>query len=594
MFYPQDLIDEVRNSNDIVDVISSYLPLKQKGGSYFGICPFHSENSPSFSVRGDEQYFNCFGCGAGGNVITFIMQIDNCNFVEAIKFLAQRANITLPETYDDPAKKEHTAFLNKLFEIQSVAGFFYYKMLNSDLGIDARAYLENRGVSVDIQKKFGLGYASSSYMLYNYLKKKGYTDDEILAAGLISKNKQNTGYYDKFFKRLMFPILNENGKVVGFGGRAIEDGASPKYLNSPETPIYIKSKNLFGLSFAKKNRPSNFIIVEGYMDMISLYQYGITNVVAALGTALNKEHARAIRRHVSSVILLFDSDDAGTTAALRAIPVLTEANIKVSVLQVPNGKDPDEYVKQNGKDDLLNLLENAQNYVSFQVDCIKKSINIENINEKIFFITEVAKILSKIESAIERDIYAKEVVSYADISLDALNLEIDKIRTSNHNNFLRKSEIKKIEEYKNLATTKISKGVFNAQQQLLNVCYLNLKIYLIVKNHISPDEFANDCYKKLATIIFNLNDNNLKISPANVISQFQTVEDQKIVTEVFSKNIALDSMIDLEKFINEGIKLIKKAKIEEDLTKIKDSSEIDLLANKLKDLNSLHIIVAKN
>jgi DNA primase len=397
VLYPQEILEEVRVQNDIVDVISEYLPLKQKGTSYFGLCPFHNEKTPSFSVSSERQFYYCFGCGAAGNVYTFIMQMENDTFPEAVKRLADRVHITLPQPQYTQQAKEQELQRQRLFDLHKKAGRFFYEKLHEPVGEQARAYLQKRQMNDNIQKKFGIGYAPKGQQeLYQYLQKQGFSQQELQKSGLIIERKEEKGYFDRFRNRLMFPILDIQGRVIGFGGRILSQG-EPKYLNSPETLLFNKSKNLYGLNFAKNTRKREIILVEGYMDMISLYQAGFRNVAASLGTAFNQEHAKVLKKYADSVILLYDSDDAGTMAAQRAIPILTQNGFYVKVLQVPNGKDPDEFIKQSGAKAFSRLLANAQHYITFQIQCLKKQYDLTQPQQKVEFTTKTANILSKLE-----------------------------------------------------------------------------------------------------------------------------------------------------------------------------------------------------
>ena len=346
MYYSEEVIEEVRTKNDIVDVISGYVRLQKKGSSYFGLCPFHNEKSPSFSVSREKQMYYCFGCGAGGNVFTFLMDYENFSFVEALKFLADRAGVVLPEMEYSKEAKARADRKTQLLEINKLAAQYFYVQLKSEQGKTAHAYLTGRQLSEETIKAFGLGYSSKySDDLFRYLRKRGYTEDLIRQAGLINTDEKN-GVYDKFWNRVMFPIMDVNNRVIGFGGRVMGD-AKPKYLNSPETEIFDKSRNLYGLNRARTSRKPYFLVCEGYMDVIALHQAGFTNAVASLGTALTTGHAALIKRYVQEVYLTYDSDEAGTRAALRAVPILKEAGITAKVIRMDPYKDPDEFINRS-------------------------------------------------------------------------------------------------------------------------------------------------------------------------------------------------------------------------------------------------------
>ncbi len=559
MYYPRELIDEIRLQNDIVDVISGYVPLKQKGGSYFGLCPFHNENTPSFSVSADKQLYYCFGCGASGNVISFIMQAENCDFPEAVKRLADRAHIKLPEPeYSEEVKQEEN-LKTRLRDMHAEAGRFYYSILQTDEGRKAAEYLDKRQISTAIRRKFGLGYAPNGRdRLYKHLLAKGYKKNDILRSGLVLEDKNNGGIKDRFYNRLMFPIFDVRGRAVGFGGRILDKG-EPKYLNSPETLIFNKKQNLYGLNFAKEAKKKELVIVEGYMDMITIYQAGFKNVAASLGTAFNKEHTKTLKNVATDVILIFDSDEAGTKAALRAIPVLVSGGFKVKVCQVPNGKDPDEFIKQNGSEAFARLLVDAESYVTFRIKCAGKNYNLENTEQKIDYLTEVAKILSEIDSNIERDVYLKEVAAKTGIDGSSIEKEIYKLKYKENEAFRKKSEAEKKRLYESGgAYLSGAKGTLQAQQNILYVCATNPRAYEKIKKFMSPDDYIDSVYKKLAEIIYRMNENNEDIVPADMVNLFMTVEEQKRVSEVFSVKFRYENIKELEKALNEEVILLKK------------------------------------
>ena len=361
MYYSDEIIEEVRSRNDIVDVISGYVKLQKKGSSWFGLCPFHNEKSPSFSVSRTKQMFYCFGCGKGGNVFTFIMEYENFTFIEAVRYLAERAGMTLPEAEETPEQKKAAGLKTKLLEINKIAAKYFYYLLTTDHGAQAMDYLTNtRRLLPETIVRFGLGYSDKfSDDLYRYLKNKGYSDTLLKESGLVTLDERRGGA-DKFWNRVMFPIMDANNRVVGFGGRVMGDGA-PKYLNSPETKVFDKSRNLYGLNFARTSRRPNFIICEGYLDVISMHQAGFTNAVASLGTAFTSPHASLIKRYTDEVILAYDSDGAGVRAALRAIPILKEAGLKIRVLHLTPYKDPDEFIKNMGIEAFEKRIEDAEN-----------------------------------------------------------------------------------------------------------------------------------------------------------------------------------------------------------------------------------------
>ena len=377
MYYSDELIEEVRMKNDIVDVISGYVRLQKKGSSYFGLCPFHNEKSPSFSVSRQKQMYYCFGCGAGGNVFTFLMEYENLTFVEAVQMLADRAGVELPKMEYSKEAKERADLKSILLEINKAAAQYYYVQLKSEQGRVGYTYLKNRGLSDDTIKAFGLGFSNKSNQdLYQYLKSKGYREEHIRQAGLISTDERN-GVYDKFWNRVMFPIMDVNSRVIGFGGRVMGD-AKPKYLNSPETPVFDKSHNLYGLNRARSSKKPYFLLCEGYMDVIALHQAGFTNAVASLGTALTPGHATLIKRYVQEVYLTYDSDEAGTRAALRGVPILRAAGISAKVIRMDPYKDPDEFIKNLGAEEFERRIGNARNGFLFGLEVLQKEYDMES------------------------------------------------------------------------------------------------------------------------------------------------------------------------------------------------------------------------
>ena len=420
MYYSDDLIEEVRSRNDIVDVISGYVKLQKKGSSWFGLCPFHNEKSPSFSVSRTKQMFYCFGCGKGGNVFTFIMEYENFTFKEAVKYLADRAGMTLPETEDTPEQKRAADLRNQLLEINKIAAKYFYYLLTTDHGASAMDYLTNgRRLSNETIVRFGLGYSDKfSDDLYRYLKSKGYSDSLLKESGLVTLDERRGGT-DKFWNRVMFPIMDANNRVVGFGGRVMGDGM-PKYLNSPETKIFDKSRNLYGLNFARTSRRPNFILCEGYLDVISMHQAGFNNAVASLGTAFTSPHASLIKRYTDEVILAYDSDGAGVRAALRAIPILKEAGLKIKVLHLHPYKDPDEFIKNMGTDAFEKRLEEAENSFMFEISVIEKNHDFNDPQGKTDFYNETAKKLLEFSQEIERNNYIEAVARKYGIAFNDL------------------------------------------------------------------------------------------------------------------------------------------------------------------------------
>ncbi|MCI9353237.1 MAG: DNA primase [Firmicutes bacterium] len=594
MLYPQEILEEVRVQNDIVDVISEYLPLKQKGTSYFGLCPFHNEKTPSFSVSSERQFYYCFGCGAAGNVYTFIMQMENDTFPEAVKRLADRVHITLPQPQYTQQAKEQELQRQRLFDLHKKAGRFFYEKLHEPVGEQARAYLQKRQMNDNIQKKFGIGYAPKGQQeLYQYLQKQGFSQQELQKSGLIIERKEEKGYFDRFRNRLMFPILDIQGRVIGFGGRILSQG-EPKYLNSPETLLFNKSKNLYGLNFAKNTRKREIILVEGYMDMISLYQAGFRNVAASLGTAFNQEHVKVLKKYADSVILLYDSDDAGTMAAQRAIPILTQNGFYVKVLQVPNGKDPDEFIKQSGAKAFSRLLANAQHYITFQIQCLKKQYDLTQPQQKVEFTTKTANILSKLDNDIERNVYTNEISNMTGISQQAIENEIVKIIKKENEMFTQNAQQKRKTQYyqnnKDLITK--SSGTFAAQRDILFLCASNIQVFNKIKTILSAEDFTEEIYKKVYEKIDLLHQKSAVVFPAELVNYFELPEEQKIVTEIFAVALQYKSTKEIEKALTEEVKTLKRTSLDKLASQAQSVEQIKKLIAEKGKLDSLYITIA--
>lgn len=590
MYYAEELIEEIRLQNDIVNVISEYVQLKKKGSSYFGLCPFHNEKSASFSVSSDKQIFYCFGCGAGGNVISFIMQIENYDFVEAIKYLASKVNILLPEPeYSEEAKK-YADIKNKLLDIHKKSARYFYSNLHSERGQAGLKYISERKILTKFQKIFGLGYSNYSRKdLHQYLINMGYNDDIILKSGLVIPEKNKEGFFDRFGNRLMFPIFDVHNNIIGFGGRIIGEG-QPKYLNSPETILFDKSKNLYGLNIARVSKKEEIIIVEGYMDVIALHQSGFNNTVASLGTAFSVDQSRLLKKYCKEAIIIYDSDDAGTNATLRAIPILVSSGLKVKILQVEGAKDPDEYIKKYGKDAFEKLLENAYGYIDFQINCIKKRYNLQNIEHKIKFTNEVSKLLSSLDNAIEQEAYIKQISELTDISGDSIKKEIIKFVTKNEKPIVLKPKVlnKQIPNH-NVEYVKPQRNVFEAQKRILNIIANNELVYQNVKKYLTAEKFIEPYFRKLAKKIYELCDKRSNIYPAELINYFENSEEQRVITEIFAIPIEYSSVSELEKALNDQIKLILKTRIDIEIKQPNDIQQMQKLIEDKLNVDKLNI-----
>ncbi len=423
-YYPDEVIEEIIEKNDIVDVVSDYVKITRKGKDYFGLCPFHREKTPSFSVVPAKQIFYCFGCGKGGNVINFIKNIENVEFLDSIKMLADRASIQLPES-NDKNERQKSGYYKKLVEINAEAARYYYSNVKDNPGGEADLYIQGRKIKEGTMVRFGVGYANDKWdSLLKYLKSKGYIEKDIETAGLILKSKKGT-YYDRFRNRIMFPIIDIRNRVIGFGGRLIS-GEGPKYMNSPETPVYNKSTSLYGINIAKNSKAEKMVIVEGYMDCIALHQAGFSNCVASLGTALTIKQARMLKKLVPEVIIAYDMDQAGRNAALRGLDMIASLGCGVKVLEIPDGKDPDDYIKRNGNTAFGQLLESSLPLVEYKAKLLREKYNINERDGRLKFLNGVAKAIAQVNNAIEREMYVNRISLDYSISREALETEVSK------------------------------------------------------------------------------------------------------------------------------------------------------------------------
>ena len=528
MYYPDELVEEVRSQNDIVDVVGSYVKLQKKGSSYFGLCPFHNEKSASFSVSAQRQMFYCFGCGAGGNVFTFLMKYENYTFPEAIKQLADRVGVKLPEAEYSAEQKQRESKRTQLLELNKEAAKYFYYQLKSPNGDIGYRYLTNRELSEDTIKHFGLGFANqTSDDLVKYLKSKGYSDDLIIEAGLASHDEK-WGMHDKFWNRVMFPIQDVNHKVIGFGGRVMGDG-KPKYLNSPETMIFDKSRNLYGLNYAKSSRQNNIILCEGYMDVIAMHQAGFTQAAASLGTALTVGHANLLRKYTKDVLLAYDSDGAGVNAAIRAIHILRDAELTSRIINMEPYKDPDEFIKNLGADAFKERIDNAENSFLFEVRIKEREYDLKDPDKKTAFFKEVAKMLCEFEDEMVRENYLEAVADKYSVSFEGLRKQV-----------LSQAEktglVKPIERSKlgNAASKERSQQDAQNKPQRLLLTWLSEmpQLYSQIKKYISDEDFTDPLYKQVATRLFDEYENG-EGNPAAIISMFQDEEEQQIVASLF-------------------------------------------------------------
>lgn len=583
MYYPEELVEEIRERNDIVEVIGTYVKLQKKGSSYFGLCPFHNEKSPSFSVSPGKQMYYCFGCGEGGNVISFVMKYENYSFIEAVQMLASRAGIELPQVTRSKEEKENADKRSQILTINTLAAKFYYYMLKSEKGAFAYHYLRGRELSDNTITGFGLGYSDKySDSLYKYMKSKGYKDDILKETGLFTFEEK--GVHDKFWNRVMFPIMDVNNKVIAFGGRVMGDG-KPKYLNSPETKVFDKSRNLYGLNIARTSRKDYLLICEGYMDVISLHQAGFNNAVAALGTSFTSGHASLIKRYAKEVVLTFDSDGAGIKAALRAIPILREAGLSIKVLSMKPYKDPDEFIKALGPEAYEERIEKATNYFIFQVGTLMNEYNLDDPSEKTEFHNKVADMLLEFEDEIERNNYLESVCRIFNIPLDGLRQLVKKKGL----NYIGKKQREEKETIKSGNKEK-EEAVVLAQQILLTWLIEEKNIFESVAKYVSPSDFSDDFYKRVAGIFWAQMEEN-EANPAKIIDNFQDEDEHKKVAALFNSPLINQNltMQEKEKAVNDAVILIKKKSLDDRAKNATDISEMQNIIQAKAQLGKIHI-----
>ena len=573
---PEHVINEIIEQSDIVSIISEHTSLNKRGSSYVGLCPFHNEKTPSFTVSQDKGLYYCFGCGAGGNVVTFLMQKENLTFTETIKELASRAHIKLDNEYMSEEEINNAKKKAKLYEVLTEAGKYFHYCLRHDER--AYKYFTDRALTKDTIVHFGLGYSRDSYNdLYEYLSGKGYTDDILAESGLFVRGKNNPNkLYDRFSGRVMYPIFDITKKVIGFGGRVL-DNSLPKYLNSPENILFNKSRNLYGMQFAKQTKSSYFILVEGYMDVISMHQAGFTQAVASLGTALTTGQAKLLKKYTNEVVILYDSDGAGRKAALRAIPILRTEGITVRVLTLNEGKDPDEFLKTHGSDKMQELLDNAPGDIHFRTKIIEQKFNIDQAEEKVKFLQEVAIMLADLKSSVEQSIYIKEICASYNIEEDALKAEMARA-------------VRGITYKVEVSAPKKPKKEFSNNVLFLGALYHFPLWGAQVRKYIQPEMFEEGLLRDIASHILEHIDTGKEVDVAHFTATYTDVESQNIISHVLIyKDNRYDDTEKIKKMFIENIKRINIAYIKEQLATTTDSNKMYTLLNSMKEFESLNI-----
>ncbi len=552
MYYSEELIEEIRSRNDIVDVVSGYVRLQKKGSSHWGLCPFHNEKSPSFSVNGERQMFHCFGCGAGGNVYTFIMNYENYSFPEAVKLLAQRAGVSLPEPDESEDAKKRAGRRARLLEVNRAAAKFFYYQLRTLHGEVGRRYLQKRELTEETMRRFGLGFAGKNGAeLVQYLRSKGFEDELIKDAGLASYSERH-GMTSQFWNRVMFPIQDINHRVIGFGGRVLGDG-EPKYLNSPETMIFDKRRNLYGLNYARTARSGNIILCEGYMDVIAMHQAGFGQAVASLGTAFTPEQANLLRRYTDNVLLAYDSDGAGVKAALRGIGILREAGLAGKVIDMRPYKDPDEFMKALGREAFEERIGKAENSFFFEIRILEGQFDMNDPEQKTRFHREIAKRLCSFSEEMERENYLQAVSEKYFVSAESLRKLV--VSYASQTGLAKPAERPRSGVQRKNAP---EENVKNAQRLLITWLSEEPGLYGRVSKYISPRDFTVELYRTVAERMFRDLEQG-KFQPAGIISMFSDEEQQREAASLFSARLPrLDTGQEREKAFKDVLLSVKR------------------------------------
>ena len=575
--YSDEIIDEVRQTNDIVDIISQYVHLKRSGRNFFGLCPFHNEKSPSFSVSPDKQIFHCFGCGVGGNVFTFLTKIEGINFVEAVQTLAERSNIQLP-TLENSGDAGKELLKSKVYKVNEFTANYYHQNLYKPESKIAQEYIKQRKLTNETLKSFQIGFSGKFDELYQELKKQGFEETEILESGLVNRNDKGQ-YIDRYRNRLMFPICDARGRVIAFGGRVLDD-SKPKYINSPENVVYSKGRNLFGLNVAKKGDIKQILIVEGYMDVISLHQRGITNVVAPLGTALTQQQGWLLRKSSEKIILSFDSDEAGLTAKMRALDILQDMGCDIRILQMEGAKDPDEYIIKYGNSRFKNLVEKALSVIEFKVKVLKQNLNLDQVNDKIKFLNEIAKLIAKVDNTIEREVYIEKIAKEYDISKEAIYGEVNKLIYSSNKSEKVLEKAKPVINHKMPEEKQVSKVVKRRENTIISILLTeDINIFQVIKQNIKIEDFKDICNQKIARKLYEeFEKGNSNI---NSIIDMLGEEEQNHITEIMADDYEISN---IEKAIDDIMQSYEKEKLDFRKFEILQLLEGNLEANQKKKL----------
>ncbi len=589
-WYSEEQIEEVRSRSDIVSVIGRYVRLKRTGSGYTGLCPFHNEKTPSFHVNPARQMYKCFGCGVGGNVLTFVMEYENLTFPEAMEMLAEQAGIDLPKQEMTAQQKQQEGIRQTLLEINKKAARYYFALLKSPRGKVGYDYLTGRGLTDETILHFGLGFAGQGGgELYQYLKKEGYSDQILKETGLFKMDER--GVYDKFWNRVMFPIMDVNNRVIGFGGRVMGD-AKPKYLNSPETKIFDKSRNLFGLNYAKRGKRNNMILCEGYMDVIALHQSGFTNAVASLGTAFTEQQANLIRRYTDEVLLTYDSDGAGVKAAMRAIPMLRRAGITGKVIHMEPYKDPDEFIKNLGADEFEKRIEEAQNSFFFEIEVTKRNYSMSDPDQKTKFIHEIARKLLVFEDKIQRNNYLEAVAARYNIKTEDLQQLVVRYGNQMPSGYEEVMEERQQERLRKGRKKELREGISYSYRLLLSWLIEEPQLFRQISQWIKPEDFEEGLYRTVAKELYEQMEKD-ELEPARIIGHFTEVEEQNKVASMFQTSFGSEIQAEeKKKAITDLILKIKEHSLERQAGEVTDLNELQKLVQQKKMLQGavkLHI-----
>lgn len=589
-YYPDEIVNDIFAENDIVDYVSKYVRLKKTGRDYSGLCPFHKEKSPSFHVSSEKQLFHCFGCGASGNLVQFVMRTEGLDFVEALKLLAEKAGIQLPED-NGYSNSDSQLLKKKIYEMNKLsAKFFYENLTKHPEGKIALTYFKERKISQKTIISFGLGFArDNNTALHDFLATKGYTNDEMLSAGLVVLRDDKI--YDKFRNRVMFPIIDLRGNIIGFGGRIMGAAETPsgfklpKYLNTAETPVFNKGKNLFSLNLAKKSSPVSIILVEGYMDVISVYQSGITNVVATLGTALTENQAKLLLKYCNEILICYDSDEAGKKATIRAIEIINSAGGRSKVIKLKDAKDPDEYIKAHGAQAFARAISDALPSTAFRIGLLKQKYSLDSPEGKSLFISEACEVLQSIKDAVEVDAYINQLSTLAEVSKDAIYSEYKKkvalFERNTDNHIVREAEREKSKINDSaVMLTEASPKIINAEKKLILLMAENKKYCDLVFKEFQVKDFSNEIHQKLVNKIFESYKNSKHIELSMLLNDFSD-DSVNYVSNIFYN---MEEYKSKDEAVFELIKTIKIEKLTQKISKETDAAVIRELVSEVSAL----------